>query len=74
MRHARWSAHFLLVGLRHEPRGRIVAKATGGPVQIGHIEVRTGDFVVADRSGVAAVGDVLGGVYEHLLNSKKDEP
>jgi regulator of RNase E activity RraA len=36
-------------------RGRIVEKATGVPVTIGDVEVASGDFVVADRSGVAFV-------------------
>ena len=33
-------------------RGRVVEKATNGPIRIGDIAVRPGDFVIADRSGV----------------------
>jgi 4-hydroxy-4-methyl-2-oxoglutarate aldolase len=36
-------------------RGRIVEKATGVPITIGDVAVETGDFVVADGSGVAFV-------------------
>jgi regulator of RNase E activity RraA len=36
-------------------RGRIVEKATGGPITVGDVEVSQGDYVVADRSGVAFV-------------------
>jgi 4-hydroxy-4-methyl-2-oxoglutarate aldolase len=36
-------------------RGRIVEKATGVRVTIGDVEVESGDFVVADRSGVAFI-------------------
>ena len=36
-------------------RGRIVEKATGVPVTIGDVGVEHGDFVVADRSGVAFI-------------------
>jgi regulator of RNase E activity RraA len=36
-------------------RGRIVEKATGEPVTIGDVAVETGDFVVADGSGVAFI-------------------
>jgi regulator of RNase E activity RraA len=36
-------------------RGRIVEKATGARVSIGDVEVSQGDYVIADRSGVAFV-------------------
>jgi 4-hydroxy-4-methyl-2-oxoglutarate aldolase len=36
-------------------RGRIVELGTDVPVTIGEIEVRPGDYVIADRSGVAFV-------------------
>jgi 4-hydroxy-4-methyl-2-oxoglutarate aldolase len=36
-------------------RGRIVELGTDVPVIIGEIEVRSGDYVIADRSGVAFV-------------------
>jgi regulator of RNase E activity RraA len=36
-------------------RGRIVEKATGGRINVGDVEVSQGDYVVADRSGVAFV-------------------
>jgi 4-hydroxy-4-methyl-2-oxoglutarate aldolase len=36
-------------------RGRIVEQATGVPVTIGDIVVTQGDYVVADRSGVAFI-------------------
>jgi len=36
-------------------RGRIAEAATGGPIHIGEIEVRAGDYVIADASGVVFV-------------------
>lgn len=36
-------------------RGRIVEKATGVAVTVGEVEVEHGDFVIADRSGVAFI-------------------
>lgn len=36
-------------------RGRIVEQGTNLPVRIGDIEVHSGDYVVADRSGVAFI-------------------
>jgi regulator of RNase E activity RraA len=36
-------------------RGRVVELETGLPVTIGDIAVRCGDFVIADRSGVAFI-------------------
>jgi len=36
-------------------RGRIVELGTDVPVTIGEVEVRSGDYVIADRSGVAFV-------------------
>jgi 4-hydroxy-4-methyl-2-oxoglutarate aldolase len=36
-------------------RGRIVEKATGVAITVGDVEVEHGDFVVADRSGVAFI-------------------
>jgi 4-hydroxy-4-methyl-2-oxoglutarate aldolase len=36
-------------------RGRIVELGTGLPVTIGEVEVRSGDYVIADRSGVAFI-------------------
>jgi regulator of RNase E activity RraA len=36
-------------------RGRIVEKETSVPLTIGDVEVEHGDFVVADRSGVAFI-------------------
>ncbi len=36
-------------------RGRIVELGTGLPVTIGDVAVRSGDFVIADRSGVAFI-------------------
>jgi regulator of RNase E activity RraA len=36
-------------------RGRIAEAATGEPVRIGEIEVRAGDYVIADASGVVFV-------------------
>lgn len=36
-------------------RGRIVELGTGVPVTIGEARVRSGDFVIADRSGVAFI-------------------
>ena len=41
-------------------RGRIVELGTDVPVIVGEIEVRSGDYVIADRSGVAFVrGDTI---------------
>ena len=41
-------------------RGRVVEKGTNVPVILGSIEVSPGDYVIADRSGVAfiAAGDI----------------
>ena len=36
-------------------RGRVVELATNGPVEIGTVAVKPGDYVIADRSGVAFV-------------------
>jgi 4-hydroxy-4-methyl-2-oxoglutarate aldolase len=36
-------------------RGRIVELGTGLPVKIGDVTVESGDFVIADRSGVAFI-------------------
>jgi 4-hydroxy-4-methyl-2-oxoglutarate aldolase len=36
-------------------RGRVHELSTGEPIQVGGIEVRSGDYVVADGSGVAFV-------------------
>lgn len=36
-------------------RGRIHEAATGAPVRVGEVTVRPGDYVVADRSGVAFI-------------------
>jgi 4-hydroxy-4-methyl-2-oxoglutarate aldolase len=47
-------------------RGRIAEAATGEPIHIGEIEVRAGDYVIADASGVVFVpaSDV-----EHTLDT-----
>jgi regulator of RNase E activity RraA len=36
-------------------RGRIIEQGTDVPVTVGELEVRSGDYVIADRSGVAFV-------------------
>ena len=36
-------------------RGRIVELATGGPIRIGKVEVKPGDYAIADGSGVVFV-------------------
>jgi regulator of RNase E activity RraA len=36
-------------------RGRVVELATDGPVEIGNVSVNSGDYVIADGSGVAFV-------------------
>ncbi|MEX2430505.1 MAG: RraA family protein [Dehalococcoidia bacterium] len=36
-------------------RGRIVEDYTNGPVEIGGVEVRPGDYVIADNSGIVIV-------------------
>ena len=36
-------------------RGRVVELATNGPVEIGSVTVRPGDYVIADGSGVAFI-------------------
>jgi 4-hydroxy-4-methyl-2-oxoglutarate aldolase len=36
-------------------RGRIVELATGGPITIGEIEVKPGDYAIADGSGVVFI-------------------
>jgi regulator of RNase E activity RraA len=38
-------------------RGRIVELGTNIPIRVGDVEVRPGDYVVADRSGVAFIGE-----------------
>jgi len=46
-------------------RGRIVELGTGVPVTIGEARVRSGDFVIADRSGVAFISaETIGRVLE----------
>ena len=36
-------------------RGRVVERETGGAVQVGNVRVRSGDFVIADSTGVVFV-------------------
>jgi 4-hydroxy-4-methyl-2-oxoglutarate aldolase len=46
-------------------RGRVHELSTGTPVQVGGVEVRTGDYVVADGSGVAFIpGGEISAVLE----------
>ncbi len=46
-------------------RGRIHEAATGGPITVGEVRVASGDWVIADASGVAFVGaDRIGAVLD----------
>ena len=37
-------------------RGRVHEEASGGPIRVGAVEVREGDYVIADGSGAVFVG------------------
>ena len=46
-------------------RGRVHELSTGAPVRVGGVDVRTGDYVVADGSGVAFIpSDEISAVLE----------
>lgn len=42
-------------GTARTARGRIYETATGEPIQVGHVTVSDGDYVVADSSGAAFI-------------------
>jgi hypothetical protein len=45
-------------------RGRVVELSNNQPVKIGDIEVKAGDYAIADGSGVVDVADVF-----YLINA-----